>query len=463
MRGRGAETGGRERFPVGIAILAVLALGSIGVIVWGVGGSKPAAVDALERPDTQYGAVKRGALTEQTSVTGTLSRGEIVTLSVPASPGRGGAATSTTTSSAATSGATRTSSAPRTTAVPTTTSTTTTTTTPTTTTTDPGTTTTTSVSTTTVAPTTTAPHHAPTTTAAPATPTTTTTTAAPKSTIITTAGGGGSTPAAATSATSRIVTSLAPVGVVLKAGDQVFAIDGRPTILMIGAVPAWRTIGVDTTDGVDVFQLETSLAAKGFTDGGAMKVDEHLTSATVAAINAWQKSLSIAQTGEVALGEVIFEPTDVTVVAMSGKLGAVAMPGDGLLDIRKGAPYVDISTDSSWVAPGSQVSVNISRTKVSGTVAALSAGIARVDIPPSDTLRDGTPVTVTLTRTKIADQLLVPAMAILVSDIDGPTITVKDGDSTRVVDVDVLASANDVAAVKPKSGSLKPGDQVIQF
>ena len=54
----------RDRFPVGIAILMVMALASIGVIIWGVRGSKPAAIETLDRPDVQLVAVKRGALTE---------------------------------------------------------------------------------------------------------------------------------------------------------------------------------------------------------------------------------------------------------------------------------------------------------------------------------------------------------------------------------------------------------------
>ena len=251
----------------------------------------------------------------------------------------------------------------------------------------------------------------------------------------------------------------------LEAGDEIFAIDGRPTVLMTGSVPAWRTIDANTTDGVDVRQLETSLAAKGFDDGGAMTVDDHVDTHTIAAINDWQASLDIAQTGEVALGEVIFEPTEVTVVALNAKLGAIATAGDALLDIRKGSPYVDISTDSSWVSAGSKVSVRINGSSVTGTVSALSNGIARVDIPPSSSLRDGSSVTVTLTRVKVADQLLVPAISVLVTDLDGPTVAVVEGGQRRTVDVDVVASANDVAAVAPRTpaDSLKAGDRVLQY
>lgn len=490
--------GRRDRFPWRSAILMVLALGAIGVIIWGVEGSRPARLASVHPVPAQYVKVSRGNLDEHTTVTATLSVGEIVSLVVPASPGRGaggdaGSITGSTANSLADFAAavraagTHPSSHTSTTATPTTTPVTTSVpTTPTTavplmslpgppsptvtTTPEGGPTTTVSSATTTATTTTTtttSPSRGPRVPAV--TPQVTSPVAAPR-VATTTTSPSAANPVVAPSAsqpasTTRVVTSLAPVGVVLKAGDEIFAIDGRPTILMTGSVPAWRTIDTGTTDGADVHQLETTLAAKGFDDDGAMTVDDHVDAHTIAAIDAWQASLDIAQTGEVALGEVVFEPTEVTVVALNAKLGAIATPGDALLDIRKGSPYVDISTDSSWVSAGSKVSVRINGSSVTGTVSALSGGIARVDLPASGALRDGASVTVTLTRIKVADQLLVPAISVLVSDLDGPTIAVVEGGQHRTVEVDVVASANDVAAVKPRSDSerLEVGEQVVQY
>ena len=81
-----------------------------------------------------------------------------------------------------------------------------------------------------------------------------------------------------------------------------------------GAVPAWRAIDEDTTDGVDVEQLEAFLDAGGFADS-ELVVDQHVTAETISAINSWQESLDLVATGRVELGEVIFHDGDVTVVS----------------------------------------------------------------------------------------------------------------------------------------------------
>lgn len=246
-------------------------------------------------------------------------------------------------------------------------------------------------------------------------------------------------------------------------GDSIFAIDGRPTVVMSGAVPAWRTIDINTADGVDILQLETGLAAAGFTDGGRMAVDRHVDSRTISAINEWQKALGVTQTSSVPFGEVLFEGSPVTVVAVASTLGAVATPGTALLQVRQGDPYVAISTDASWVSPGTTVPVAIDRTRVTGTVASLTSGIAHVSLAAQSGLVDGASVIVTLTRPKVSHALLVPSTAILTTDLSGPTVTVTARGHTRVVDVDVVASANDTAAVTAKSGSLVAGDNVLTY
>jgi peptidoglycan hydrolase-like protein with peptidoglycan-binding domain len=260
-----------------------------------------------------------------------------------------------------------------------------------------------------------------------------------------------------------VVTKLAAIGTVLKPGDTAFSIDGRPTVIMSGAVPAWRTIDIDSTSGIDILQLEQSLAAAGFDADGDLTVDREVDADTITAIKEWQASLDVEQTGVVALGEVIFQTTEVTVVASNSHVGAVATPGDTLLDVRSGTPYVDISTDSSWVQPGSKVTVSINGTRVQGTVVTLSSGIARVALEPSDAIRDGASARVTLSRTKATQQLLIPSSAILVSDVDGPTIRVKRGNSTETIRVTVVGSANSLAAVTTSDNTLKTGDNVATY
>ena len=240
--------------------------------------------------------------------------------------------------------------------------------------------------------------------------------------------------------------------------------DGHPTIVVPGPVPAWRAIGPTTTKGVDVHQLESFLKSAGFTDNGAMTVDDVVTTATVAAIKQWQTALGVPVTGTVELGEVVFHDGDLTVVAINTKLGSVVTPGESVLDVRTGAPFVSVSTDSSWATIGSTVKISSGDVGTTGTISEFSAGIAKVTVAADVPLSDGASAIVTLTRTKVADQLLVPSSAILTGDVDGPTIAVKEGASTHVIRVEVVASANGTAAIKPTSGGvLAEGTQVQQF
>ncbi len=225
-----------------------------------------------------------------------------------------------------------------------------------------------------------------------------------------------------------------------------------------GTTPAWRTIDSTTTDGTDVLQLEQFLASKGFTDGGRMVVDGHVTSATTAAISAWQTSLGLTGSGSVPLGEVVFTPAAVTVVSVAYGVGSIVTAGSTVIDVRSGTPYVDVSTDSSWAHVGTNVTVSLTAGRTQGRITSVVAGIARVELAADSGARDGETATVFLTRVKVADALIVPASAILRTDIAGPVVAVRGTHGLREVSITVVAAANDNVAIT--STALRVGDQV---
>ena len=469
----------KRSFSLGLSLLVAFALIAVGVIAWGIGGSSPAARTQVEVAEVQFAQVKLGTLIETTKVQGTASRGTIISLSVPNIAGQGSQAaqaSSVGTQATAPTTAPVPTTLPTISAPPATTTTTSaveasTSTTPTTAASGSPTSidSTTTLPTSTTQPVSTPPPTAP-SAAAPTTTASAPATTAPRATPTapTTAIGGAAVPSATSGATSsvnssRVITSLPNIGTVLKAGDPAFAIDGRPSIMVGGAVPAWRAIDEDTTDGVDVEQLEAFLDAGGFADS-ELVVDQHVTAETISAINSWQESLDLVATGRVELGEVIFHDGDVTVVALNAKAGAVVSPGENLLDVRSGDPFVDVSTDASWAATGAKVKVNLGGgTSATGTVASFSAGIAHVVLPVDTAVRDGSTATVTLSRNKVANTLLVPAASILVSDLHGATVTVRTRASTKAVAVRVLASANGTAAIEPVDGSVTEGLEVATY
>src|SRR5262249_36051110 len=73
-----------------------------------------------------------------------------------------------------------------------------------------------------------------------------------------------------------VVTWLPAEGAVVNRGERLYAISGRPTVLLTGAVPAFRPMAVGTY-GTDVQQLEQNLLALGFANSSNLIADGNFT------------------------------------------------------------------------------------------------------------------------------------------------------------------------------------------
>ena len=122
------------------------------------------------------------------------------------------------------------------------------------------------------------------------------------------------------------VTALPAIGEVIRRGERVYALAGKPVLLMYGAVPAYRTLAEGVSDGEDVEQLERNLAALGYEPG---TVDEDFTSSTAAAVASWQEDIGLGETGEVALGRVAFLQGPQRVTELEATLGEALGGGGG--------------------------------------------------------------------------------------------------------------------------------------
>ncbi len=121
---------------------------------------------------------------------------------------------------------------------------------------------------------------------------------------------------------SGTVTSLPAVGQRIKPGQTLYKVDGSPSVLMSGSVPAYRTLTAGVSNGADVQELEQNLVALGFDPSRQIVVDETFDSATTAAVDRWQASLGETQTGTVTLGQVVFLPGAQRVTAVNTALGS---------------------------------------------------------------------------------------------------------------------------------------------
>jgi hypothetical protein len=120
-------------------------------------------------------------------------------------------------------------------------------------------------------------------------------------------------------------TSLPQAGQVISRDQAVYALDAAPVPLLYGSMPAYRAFWLGMTDGPDVGELTANLIALGF--GGGLTQSNHFSSATAAAVEAWQRSLGLPQTGSVLLGEVVFEPGAIRVTSVTPSVGQAAGPG----------------------------------------------------------------------------------------------------------------------------------------
>ena len=154
--------------------------------------------------------------------------------------------------------------------------------------------------------------------------------------------------------------------------------------LLYGSIPAYRAFDAGMSDGADVGQLTHDLIALGY--GAGLTQGNHYSSATAAAVERWQKASGLSATGEIPLGEVVFEPGPIRVTSVTPSPGAaVGGAGGNVLTATSTTPVVTVDLDVSeeyLVKPGDAVSVVLpdgtttvgGRIETVGTVAVCPGG-----------------------------------------------------------------------------------------
>ncbi|WP_341974287.1 peptidoglycan-binding protein [Microbacterium sp. LWO13-1.2] len=274
---------------------------------------------------------------------------------------------------------------------------------------------------------------------------------------------------------SGIVTGVPAGGTVITAGQELFRINDSPVILLHGNLPVWRAFSEEMTNGADVLQLETNLAALGFF---GRTPDAQFTWHTIDAIKKWQKSLGLEQTGMIEDGRIIFSPTDVRIQSTKAAVGAGASAAIVSVTGTSKQVLVYIDTADQAIAPVSK-SVTVvlpGGVETTGTIATVGAPVERdgangkaVKIPVTLTLDDpavaadldNVTVSIVLTQSKGTDLLLVPVTALLAQPGGGFAVEVTTGKSgkTKLVPVELGAFASGLVAVT--GGGLAEGDKVV--
>ncbi len=183
-------------------------------------------------------------------------------------------------------------------------------------------------------------------------------------------------------------TWLPQPGQVIRQDHRVYAVSDEPVPLLYGSIAAYRAFYAGMSDGADVGELTHDLIALGYGDG--LTQSNHYSSATAAAVERWQTARGLPATGDILLGEVVFEPGPIRVTSVTPSVGAAVggggssggsgSPGGGgtVLTATGTAPVVtvDLPVDQEYlVKPGDAVSVVLpdGTTTVGGRVASVGA------------------------------------------------------------------------------------------
>jgi hypothetical protein len=160
-------------------------------------------------------------------------------------------------------------------------------------------------------------------------------------------------------------TSLPKAGDVIRQDQPVYAVDGVNVPLLYGWLAAYRVFRVGMPDGADVGQLTHDLIVLGF--GAGLPQSDHYSPATASAVGRWQTAVGLPASGDVLLGEVVFEPGPIRVTSVTPSVGAsVGGAGGGsgggatVLTATSTTPVVTVDLDVTQeylVKPGDAVAV----------------------------------------------------------------------------------------------------------
>jgi hypothetical protein len=266
-------------------------------------------------------------------------------------------------------------------------------------------------------------------------------------------------------------TAVPKVGDVIQEDQAVYSASGHPVPLLYGPVTAYRAFFVGMSDGADVGQLTRDLIA--LRDGTGLTPSDHYSAATATAVTRWQTALGLPATGEILLGQVVFEPGPIRITSITASVGAPVGSGDTgasgagtnsaggsgggtVLAATSMARQVSIALDTaqqSEVKVGDKVTITLPNNQTTpgvissvGTVATTpaSSGPASggsgssaaptitVLVSPTDPAATGTwdlaPVNVTITTGAVSNVLVVPVDALLAQSAGGYGVEVVDAD-----------------------------------
>jgi peptidoglycan hydrolase-like protein with peptidoglycan-binding domain len=297
-------------------------------------------------------------------------------------------------------------------------------------------------------------------------------------------------------------TKLPTEGQVIRQGHVLYRVNDRPVALLDGSTPAYRPLKAGA-NGPDVAELNSDLVALGYANRAQLRPrSASFGPATQAAVARLQAALGLARTGNLKLGDVVFEPSSVRVTSVSAQLGGRSQSGDMVMQGTSTTREIQVALDASQqtsVAVGDTVSITLPNNKTTpgvvssvGAVAACpwssesgtdsvapgtdtcsstSSGnpttptitVGVIPSRPADTgVWDQAPVQVGITTASVRDAVVVPVVALLSRSGGGYAVEVVGaGASNHLVPVSLGLFDDADGLVQITSSGLAAGQEVV--
>lgn len=276
-------------------------------------------------------------------------------------------------------------------------------------------------------------------------------------------------------------TGLPSVGQIIYRNQAVFSIGGQPTVLLYGGTPATRAFIPGMTPGKDVRELNSNLQALGY---GRDLGGEAFTSATAAAIRAFQSAHGMSPTGELLLGSVLIWYGAMRVTRVNASLGSSVTPGP-VLGVSMTTRQVTIQLDASQqgsLSVGDRVTITLPNNETTpgvvasvGTVATSpqsgkggeeSTPTIEVAVRPTNPAATGhldqAPVQVSITTQNVEHVLTVPVTALIALSGGGYAVEVVGADRGHRLDAVTTGLFDDANGRVQVSGTeLAVGQRVV--
>ncbi len=301
-----------------------------------------------------------------------------------------------------------------------------------------------------------------------------------------------------------IYTKLPAIGEVIRQGRVLYRVNNSPLVLLYGSTPAYRTMSSGAS-GPDVAELNADLVALGYATSAQLSPKSASFGwATTLAVQKLQAAVGTGQTGTLALGQVVFEPTAVRVTGLSAQLGGRAQSGRAVLQGTSTTRQVQVALDANQqtdVAVGDRVTITLPNNRRTpgvvssvGTVASCpsssgsggsssssaapgadtcssgssgsSTPTITVDVTPSDPAATGTwdqaPVQIGITTARVPNALVVPVAALLAQSGGGYAVEVVGArGNNHLVPVSLGLFDDADGLVQVTSSRLAPGQEVV--